>query len=190
MCSVPHLAHHHLYSFSLLQGMVIHNMECNKDFTHLSSEIWATAAGDALASGDKLPSDHTSKTDVRGQCDNSSTGNVLRPPLQRVREGFNSCAPRIWRIYSSFVYMYILFFFFKKREKRKKFCCLLRSVASSSYGMHRLSLAHTAVTVSRIEQMSPLKAFFSRTHGLYYHHEIKLKTCPFRRHNDRVILGR
>lgn len=38
--------------------------------------------------------------------------------------------------------------------------------------------------------MSPLKAFFSNTHGLYYHHEIKLKTCPFRRYNDRVILGR
>lgn len=186
---LPHLTHHHHCSLSLLQGMVIHNMECNRDFTHLSSEIWATAAGDALASGDKLPSDHTSKTDVRGQCDNSSTGNVLRPPLQWVREGFNSCAPRILRIYSTFIYMYI---YIKKKggKKEKQFCCLLRSVASSSYGMHRLSLAHTAVTVSRIEQMSPLKAFFSCTHGLYYHHEIKLKTCPFRRHNDRVILGR
>lgn len=95
------------YSLSLLQGMVIHNMECNRDFTHLSSEIWATAAEDALASGDKLPSDHASKTDVRGQCDNSSTGNVLRPPLQRVREGFNSCVPRIWRIYSTYIYFFL-----------------------------------------------------------------------------------
>lgn len=114
-----HLPHHHHYhcSLSLLQGMVIHNMECNRDFTHLSSEIWATAAGDALASGDKLPSDHTSKTDVRGQCDNSSTGNVLRPPLQRVREGFNSSAPRIWRIYSTFIHNIIIFLKRKKKEK-------------------------------------------------------------------------
>ena len=40
------------------------------------------------------------------------------------------------------------------------------------------------------EQMSPLRALFSYTHGLYYHHEIKLTTCPFRHNNGRLILGR
>lgn len=63
----------------------------------------------------------------------------------------------------------------------------------SSSGAHRLfAFTRTAVTVSRtwtdvpIEGLSP----FARMQGLYYHHEIKLKTCPFRYHNDRVILGR
>lgn len=84
--------------------------------------------------------------------------------------------------------------FFSKKRREKIFCCLLRSVrVRGSVPVHMVRTGcsyRTAVTVSRIEQMSPLKAFFFDTHGLYYHHEIKLKTCPFRHHNDRVILGR
>lgn len=79
------------------------------------------------------------------------------------------------------------------KKKKKVFCCLLHSAARGSVLVQMVCTGcsyRTAVTVSRIEQMSPLKAFFSYTHGLYYHHEIKLKTCPFRHHNDRVILGR
>lgn len=77
--------------FSFLEGMVIHNIVRNRDFTHLSSEVWAAATGDTLASGDKLPSDHTSKNDVRGHCDNSSTGNVLGLELLEI---FSPRAPQ------------------------------------------------------------------------------------------------
>lgn len=68
------------FFFFLLEGMVTHNIERKRDFMHLRIEVRAT--GDTLASGDKLPSDHTSKADVRGQCDNSSTGNVWLLKLQ------------------------------------------------------------------------------------------------------------
>lgn len=71
-----------------------------------------------------------------------------------------------------------------EKKKEESLCCLSNLLHIVCTGCS----LRTAVTVSRIEQMSPLKAFFS--YGPYYHHEIKLKTCPFCRYNDRVILGR
>lgn len=81
-----------IHFFFLLKGMAIHNVVRNRNFTHSESKVWATAAADMLASGDKLPSDHTSKTDVRGQCDNSSTGNCLPAEATEVQDLFNPCA--------------------------------------------------------------------------------------------------
>lgn len=148
-------------------------------FAHLHCKLWT---GDVLASGDKLPSDHTSKTDVRGQCDNSPT------------KASSSWGHRGWRDIKPKRSNVFLGHFFSQKRREKIFCCLLRSVrVRGSVPVHMVRTGcsyRTAVTVSRIEQMSPLKAFFFDTHGLYYHHEIKLKTCPFRHHNDRVILGR
>lgn len=152
-------------------------------FTHLES---CSYRGTCWPLGDKLPSDHSSKTDVRGQCDNSSTGKRLAAGAAEVQEMFNPLQNLI--IYSTSPKKKE-----KKKRKKKSFCCLLRSPSRGSLLVHMVCTGcskRAAVTVSRVEQMSPLKAFFSYTHGLYYHHEIKLKTCPFRHHNDRVILGR
>lgn len=62
--------------------MVIRNIVRNSDFTHFGEQGIGLQLGDMLASGDKLPSDHSSKADVRGQCDNCSTGNVSLLELQ------------------------------------------------------------------------------------------------------------
>lgn len=156
----------------------------NSDFTHLESEVYATARGH-VASGDKLPSDHSSKTDVRGQCDNCWTGNLSLPELQMYTRYLIRVHIEMW--------VSNLFLAHNLEKNPPFFCVLLRSAGTRSVLVHMVCTGCsycTAVTVSRIEQMSPLKAFFSYTHGLYYHHEIKLKTCPFRHHNDRVILGR
>ena len=101
--------------------MVAHNIMRNSDFTHLESKVWAAATGDILTSDDKLPSDNTSKTDVRGQRDNCSTGNVLLLELQRYNI-FNPCALQI---------VIVQFILIALPLQKNSFCCLLRSEGRS-----------------------------------------------------------
>lgn len=130
-----------------------------------------------LASGDKLLSDHTSKARVRGQCDNSPTGNGAAEATGEVIS--NACTQEIR--------LYILFQAnSSKRRAEKKIiytaCCVSASVCVSDlFGVHRLFPPRAAVTVSRVEQMSPLKAFFSYTHHMGYITIMKsnLKPVPF-----------
>lgn len=100
-------------------------------FAHLHCKLWT---GDVLASGDKLPSDHTSKTDVRGQCDNSPT------------KASSSWGHRGWRDIKPKRSNVFLGHFSKKRREKNLLLPVAFSkserVGPGSYGAHRLFLSH------------------------------------------------
>lgn len=121
---------------SFLEGMVIHNIERHRDFTHLRSEVyglqlqgtrWPLVTNYQVI----IPARLMSEVSVITPRQETSCGWSCRVVL----EIFNP------RALQNLIVEFILPLQKKiKKINKSPFCCLLRSASPSSYGVHKLFL--------------------------------------------------